>query len=263
MSDADLPLVSVVFVTYNRPHTLVATYETFLFTTDYPRERLELIVADDGSDPDVQALVKRLDFDVFCLSVVNRGLGANMNTGLRAAHGEFILLLQDDWICMSYPGYLRDAVAALRACPDVGMVVLDAWSGAITQEVRRLGNIDLRVLTAVSPDSGLRGRTYTDWPHVKRRDFHDIVGWYLEGAPMTVTENAMTDAVGRQDRYKAAILEGGAPFTHIGDRYSFNPGRRISRLETLVSAAPLGRVAIALARRLRRALRRWTGREGM
>jgi glycosyltransferase involved in cell wall biosynthesis len=262
MSERDLPLVSVLFATYNRPHTLVATYETFLITTDYPRERLQLVVTDDGSDDETQALIRRLDFDVYCFAPRNQGLGANLNKGLRACRGEFTLLLQDDWVCMRRPDYLRKAVAALRAFEDVGLVLLHDWGDCLGAETRRVDGADLRILAAYSPDGREEKRLYTDNPHVKRRDYHDIVGWYAEGTPMTVMENRMTAAVAAQTRFKSALLEGSGPFVHIGDRYSFNPGKRRVRLERMISAAPFGAAALRQWRSLRRSLRQWTGREG-
>jgi len=263
MTDIDLPLVSVLFVTYNRPHTLVATYETFLVTTDYPRDRLELVVTDDGSDPDVQALIRRLDFDVYCFSDVNQGLGANFNKGLRACRGDYVLTLQDDWMCMRDGRYLRQAVAVLGAFDDIGMVILRDWGEAVVAETREIDGAQVRVLTSQRPEGGRLARTYSDNPHLKRRDFHDFVGPYLEGVAMTVMENEMTERVARQTRFKSALLSGFDPFVIIGGRYSFNPGRRRTRLETMIAAAPFGSAALRGVRALRRGWRQWVGKEGM
>ena len=82
---AALPKISAVFVTYNRLETLRPTFDTFLATTDYPRDRLELVVADDSSRPEVQAEIRKMPFDVLALSERNNGIGANVNNGIRAA----------------------------------------------------------------------------------------------------------------------------------------------------------------------------------
>ncbi len=263
MIEDEWPLVSVLFVTYNRPHTLVATYETFLVTTDYPRDRLELVVTDDGSEPRALDVIRELDFEVRCLAARNQGLGANINKGMRACSGEFILLMQDDWMCMRRGSYLRDAVKVLRHHPDIGIVILQDWGDSLTAERRDAEDVTLRVLAPRSPDGLIAKRTYTDNPHLKRREFHDVVGWYMEGAPMTAMENDMTRRVAAQTRFKSSLVDGENPFVHIGDRYSFNPGRRNAWIERWLASAPPGRGALGLIRRLRRAWRQWRGQEGM
>lgn len=256
------PLISVVFVTYNRPHTLVAAFESFLALTDYPRDRLELIVADDGSDLDAQDFVRRMDFDIHALAPRNRGLGANMNQGLRAASGELILVLQDDWLCVGPSDYLRRCASLLRAYPDIGIVLVRDWGDHATKERRASAGGDAIVLSP-RDESGAPARVYTDNPHLKRRDFHEAVGSYAEGVPMTEMESRMNAAVGAQDRYRAALFPGLKPFVHIGDNYSFNPGRRRAALEQAAQRLPGGRQALRLAKSCRRWARQWRGQEGM
>jgi glycosyltransferase involved in cell wall biosynthesis len=258
----ETPLVSVVFVTYNRPYTLVAAYESFLALTDYPRDRLELIVADDGSDLDAQDFIRRMEFDVHVLAARNRGLGANMNQGARAATGEMILVLQDDWLCVGPSDYLRRCVSLLSAHPDIGIVLVRDWGEHAAQERRAAPGGEACIL-APRDASGAPARVYTDNPHLKRRDFHEAVGWYAEGVAMTEMEDRMNAAVGAQSRYRAALFPGMKPFVHIGDRYSFNPGRRRAALEQAALRLPGGREALRLAKSCRRWARQWRGREGM
>ena len=47
MKEMPWPKISVTFVTYRRVATLRTTLESFLAVTDFPRDRLELIVCDD------------------------------------------------------------------------------------------------------------------------------------------------------------------------------------------------------------------------
>lgn len=257
MESAAEPVVSVVFITYNRVHTLVAAYETFLQGTDYPRDRLELIVSDDGSDPDVRALIDQLPFDRRCYAAENQGFGANANKGLRAACGDYVLFLQDDWIVVRRPSFLREAVRVLERWPDIGLVLLRDF-GAETGEPRSVEGTEVKV--AADSHGAI---VYSDNPHLKRGDFHDVVGWYREDAPMTVVERDMAAAVAAQGRYRTATLLGEQPFVHIGDRWSFNPGRRRVAAERLIRRLPLGAPAIDLWRTARRRLRQARGRKGM
>ncbi|MEY4269905.1 MAG: hypothetical protein RLZZ58_1121, partial [Pseudomonadota bacterium] len=117
-----LPLVSVIFITYNRAHTLVAAVETFLAMTDYPRDRLEIIISDDASDARNGAIIRALPHDKLVLARRNSGLGANCNRGLAAATGDYILQMQDDWITVGDPTYLQTAVSVLNGNDDIGLV---------------------------------------------------------------------------------------------------------------------------------------------
>jgi glycosyltransferase involved in cell wall biosynthesis len=258
----ETPLVSVIFVTYNRPYTLVATFESFLALTDYPRSRLELIVADDGSDLDAREFIRRMKFDIHLLGPRNRGLGANMNQGLRAASGDLILVLQDDWLCVGPSDYLRRCVSLLMSEPDIGLVSALDWGDRVIEE-RRMSPAGEAVVLSPRDGVGAPARVYSDNPHLKRRDFHHIVGWYAEGVPMTIMENRMNLAVGAQSRYRAALIPNLRPFVHIGDAYSFNPGRRLLAIEQAALRLPGGRQALRLAKSCRRWTRQWRGREGM
>src|SRR5882724_7457369 len=95
---SDLPLVSVLFITYKRVHLLRRTLEAFLANTSYPN--LELVVTDDASSSTMQEEISKLPFHRHILGKKRRGMGANSNEGLRRCTGDYILFLQDDWECM-------------------------------------------------------------------------------------------------------------------------------------------------------------------
>jgi GT2 family glycosyltransferase len=135
------PLVSVLFLTYERVHLLRRTLESFVRNTDYPH--LELVVADDGSSAVVQQEIRTMPFDKVVLAPRNRGTGTNYNSGQRRCSGEYLLFLQDDWECHGPPGYLREAVEAMQAHPKIGLV--------------RFYGLDTRV-NAVHPIEGTSSR---------------------------------------------------------------------------------------------------------
>lgn len=257
MKSTDLPLVSVVFVTYERPHTLVATVETFLAFTDYPRDRLELILADDASGPAARRVHDALPFDKRVVAPRNAGLGANQNRGIAAARGDYVLMLQDDFMLVGRHDYLKVALGVLGDALDIGMILFRERDALPDREERNvagelvwlLGSSDKAPIKCVAQGS------YSDNPHLKRRDFHDVVGRFVEGVPMTDMELAMSRAVAAQDHYAVAIVDGVAPFKHIGDRFSFNPGiRRHARIEA-IETLPGGRLLAAAAKRIKRTLR--------
>lgn len=256
----ELPVVSVVFVSYNRPHTLVAAVETFLVCTDYPIERLELIVTDDGSDSTTIDIIEALPFDIRCYSKKNKGLGANSNKGIQAATGDYILFLQDDWIVIRRSSYLKECVAILEKYRDIGIVLIRDWGDARLSEMRSVDTCRFGIL---SNDPSPSTRTYSDNPHLKRRNFHEVVGWYREGVPMTAMEDEMTMRVAKQNVYKSALLCGDVAFHHIGDRYSFNPGKRVSIAIKYISKLPFGEFAMNGVKKVIRIFRQICGKQGL
>ena len=253
----NMPLVSVIFLTYNRAHTLVATFESFRMRVNYPRDRLELILCDDASDSLNLGIARTLGFDKVLTSRRNQGLSANTNKGVRAASGDFILQLQDDWLLGGDPDFLKNAVAALELFPDIGMVAFRERPNLHIAETRTVAGKMFDILTPNLNSSGgisdVGNGVYTDTPHVKRRNFHDIVGYYVEGIPMTQAELAMTRSVSLDDRVRVAVLRCDEVFHHIGGSYSYNPGVKRQRLIERIQSLPGGGAIVAVVRGVYRA----------
>lgn len=102
----DLPLVSVIIPVYNRPHEIQQCLAS-LEVLDYPADKIEVIVVDDGSRDHTAAVVRRFDARLI-VQPYNRGQSAARNTGARVARGEIIAFLDSD--CIAGPGWLRDLV---------------------------------------------------------------------------------------------------------------------------------------------------------
>lgn len=86
-------LVSVIVPTYNRAHMLKEAIDSVLAQT---YTRFELIVVDDGSTDATQALLKSYGHRIKTIYQENRGVSAARNSGIRAASGELIALLDSD-----------------------------------------------------------------------------------------------------------------------------------------------------------------------
>lgn len=92
--DAEMAhLVSVVIPTYNRCDRLATAIESVLQQTYAP---LELIVVDDGSTDGTADLLKGYGDDIRVIHQQNRGVSGARNTGIRAAKGGLIALLDSD-----------------------------------------------------------------------------------------------------------------------------------------------------------------------
>ena len=115
---SDRPLVSVIIPNWNGAHHLPTCLESLRRQT-YPR--VEVIVADNGSTDGSLELLAR---DYAWVRVLplgeNCGFTGACNSGMQAAQGEFIVLLNND--TEADPRWLAEVVAAFERHPEAGLV---------------------------------------------------------------------------------------------------------------------------------------------
>ena len=100
------PLISIVIPCYNRQKFICETIESALAQT-YPH--VEVVVVDDGSTDNTRDIViDRYQTRIKYIQQQNRGAGAARNTGILAAAGEWIFVLDSDDVISS--NYLSDAI---------------------------------------------------------------------------------------------------------------------------------------------------------
>ena len=90
---SDLPLVSGVIPTYNYGEFVCDAVDSALGQT---YENMEVIVVDDGSTDDTRERLEPYMDRLRYIYQENQGLSAARNTGIRAAEGEWIALLDSD-----------------------------------------------------------------------------------------------------------------------------------------------------------------------
>jgi Glycosyl transferase family 2 len=126
MSYADLPLVSALTPVYNYGRYLARTLDSAL-QQDYPSDRLEIVVVDDGSTdetPDVIAEYQAKHAGrIRAFRQVNQGFIAATNATFREARGELWAFLDSDDLWP--PEKTREQVEILRRRPEVGVVYSD------------------------------------------------------------------------------------------------------------------------------------------
>jgi cellulose synthase/poly-beta-1,6-N-acetylglucosamine synthase-like glycosyltransferase len=115
--DVPVPTVSLIVPAYDEADVIAAKVANVL-ALDYPRERLQLIVASDGSSDQTAPLARAAGADLV-LELPPGGKVAALNSGADAAEGE--VLAFSDANCLWEPGALRRLVAPF-ADPDVGYV---------------------------------------------------------------------------------------------------------------------------------------------
>lgn len=94
-----MPFVSLVVPTFRRPVILAQSLRALL-RLDYPRDRFEVIVVDDGSLDDTQAVVAGLADPriVFLQQPGNQGVASARNRGAKEARGDVLIFLDDDML---------------------------------------------------------------------------------------------------------------------------------------------------------------------
>jgi GT2 family glycosyltransferase len=110
-------LFSIIIPTYIRPKQLRSCLES-LTRLDYPVDRFEVIVVDDGSETpprDSVALVQD-KLNITLLTQQHAGPASARNNGAAKAVGEFLVFTDDD--CIVAPDWLMALTARFTATPD-------------------------------------------------------------------------------------------------------------------------------------------------
>ena len=111
-----LPTFSVVVPTYRRPERLADCLRS-LEKLEYPRDRFEVIVVDDGSGAPPNP--GRVSIDVTVITQAHAGPATARNTGAARARGDHLAFTDDD--CQAEPDWLRELAARLDGTPDLAV----------------------------------------------------------------------------------------------------------------------------------------------
>ncbi|MFA4953342.1 MAG: glycosyltransferase [Candidatus Pacearchaeota archaeon] len=96
LSDDELPFVSIIIPAYNEENSIAKTIEDIL-KSNYPSERFEILVVDDGSKDKTFEIAKKYESEkIKVFHKENGGKGSALNLGIKKAKGEIILTLDAD-----------------------------------------------------------------------------------------------------------------------------------------------------------------------
>ena len=111
------PFFSIIVPTYNRPKKLARCLRS-LAALNYPRDRFEVIVVDDGGSQPLAAVMAEFEpeINLRCLVQPNRGPAIARNFGARQAHGRFLAFTDDD--CDPASAWLRQLAIQLSEEPE-------------------------------------------------------------------------------------------------------------------------------------------------
>ena len=116
----DTPLVSVIVPTYNRKGTLERALNSIL-SSNYPSDKLEIIVIDDASIDGTSDYIKRRFPRVKIIRNNNEmGIAKSRNVGLTESSGQLLFLIDDDNIIDSQT--IAELVNAFSKDPALGII---------------------------------------------------------------------------------------------------------------------------------------------
>jgi hypothetical protein len=170
-----MPLVSIIIPCFNDAVYIEQSVQSAL---DQTYENKEIIVVDDGSNQKTKAVLKRLEpkIDLF-ITQENKGTSAARNTGIAAASGDFILVLDsDDYFD---PEFCEKAIAVFQKDSNIKMVTCYArwfWNNKDFHIFKPRGGVLVNVL----PNNFAMGSSMIkkiDWKNVGGYDEEMISGF--------------------------------------------------------------------------------------
>lgn len=94
--DSELPKVTVLIPAFNEEHSIEPTLNSIL-ASDYPKDRLEVIVIDDGSTDHTYEIAKRfISKNVKVFTKKNGGKGTALNFAIGKSSGEIVFSMDAD-----------------------------------------------------------------------------------------------------------------------------------------------------------------------
>jgi glycosyltransferase involved in cell wall biosynthesis len=111
--------ISVIITTYNYGRFIENAIDSVL-SQDFPMDKLEIVVADDGSTDDTAQRVRKYGSKVAYFYQPNGGQASALNLGFAKARGEIIVLLDGDDFFL--PAKLSRVADAFQRNPSLGMV---------------------------------------------------------------------------------------------------------------------------------------------
>lgn len=190
MPVSTFPEVTLLVTHYNRSQSLERLLQTF------QQQQIifgGIVVSDDGSKPEHQQ--RLIDMQLIynyklVTTLVNKGLGNNINKGQDAVITPYTLYVQEDFDPFTgYASHLADALAIMQERKDIDLVRFYAYFKYPYLKPYRKGFSEM-VFKLWYP--GYRKfHCYSDHPHLRRSSFFQKFGRYAEGLKGDRTEFLM------------------------------------------------------------------------
>lgn len=113
------PFVSIIIPTYNRKLLLRKTLKS-LKSLDYPKNKLEVVIIDNGSSDKTSLMIKKYPKIKLIPLSQNIGIPAALNLAINNSKGNYIFQTNDD---VTYEkNCLKELIKTIRSDPKIGIV---------------------------------------------------------------------------------------------------------------------------------------------
>lgn len=210
------PSVSIVIPTYSRPEQLAVCLQC-LAGLDYPRDRFEVIVVDDGGEVPLGPVVApfRSKLTLSLIRQSNAGPAAARNAGAKGARGEYLAFTDDD--CLPHPHWLQEMVRALAGSGEtmVGGTTVNAAPTVYAMTSQLIVDVVYRHYNA---DPGLARFVASNNMALPTREFWEVGGF--DPAFRTAEDRDLCDR-----------------WLHCGKRIVYVPAARVSHVRRMNAGA--------------------------
>jgi len=191
------PPVTVLIITYNRPHEVREVIEALQAKLSYPGE-LRWQIADDSTPdplyvPEILRDFSDLNF-THTITHGRSGWGVNCNTGLRKMTTKYVFQCEDDQVAQRTID-LDTGVFVMEHMDEVGLVRYDGIEGhKLVLLLRETPRVEGRREHFLQIERELTRKMrrelygYSHRPHLKHMRFHAVLGAYPEGYALGSTE---------------------------------------------------------------------------
>ncbi len=179
-------LISILITHFNRIESLEKCLKAFE-KIDFSNFKIEIVVSDDGSEIKIQEQLKALKIDTLVLSERNEGLASNLNKGINACKGNYILYCQEDFLPqVELSSYMPQIVETLDS-GKAEMIRLQA--NYVFPKLLPLSE-EIKLIPKFSWKNYYYNTfQYSDNPFITTRSFFDKYGYFLENTCGAYGEN--------------------------------------------------------------------------
>ena len=117
---AQYPTISVILATYNSEESIEKCLDS-LFFQDYPKEKIELLIADGGSKDKTLELIRKYKHKLIRIPPQKQEAEYNKGVALSHARNEIVLLIDHDNV-LPHKGWLKKMVKPLMENEDISGV---------------------------------------------------------------------------------------------------------------------------------------------
>lgn len=182
-------MLSILITHYNRPSALEVCLKSISdLQLDFP---YEIVVSDDGSTDENLLKIESFQINQIIRAVKNEGLCANLNKGIKACKGNYLMYCQEDSIVLPELKPLLKDMFGLLDNNELNMIRLRA--NYVFSDLIKITDNIFRIPRFSFKNFNINTFQYSDNPFVTKVSFYEKYGYYLEGTsgPYGETEYAI------------------------------------------------------------------------